>query len=184
MKRIVLLSLIAVIAIAAGAVLPQVSLVNVYPGNEIYELEGHSAIRIKYGDGRDIAISYGQFDFNSPNFVYRFVKGETDYMVVALPWDIFESAYRRSGRRMVAHHINMDSAAVARLEAFVMHNLEPANCVYRYNYVKDNCATRPLRAVEVALGDSIILGPTPFDAESAWAPTFRNIMRHYHRNYP
>ena len=43
---------------------------------------------------------------------------------------------------------------------------------------------RPLRAVELALGDSIILGPAPFEANSFPRHTFRNIMRHYHANYP
>ncbi|MDE6368890.1 MAG: hypothetical protein K2K94_06595, partial [Muribaculaceae bacterium] len=60
-----------------------VSFVNIYPGSEIYELEGHSVIRLEM-PGSDIAISYGTYDFEQPNFVYRFVKGETDYWVTAI----------------------------------------------------------------------------------------------------
>ena len=62
-----------------------ISFVNFYPGPDIYELEGHSVLRIQLPDN-DIAISYGTYDFEQPNFVYRFVKGETDYWVTAVPW--------------------------------------------------------------------------------------------------
>ncbi len=72
-----------------------VSLVTCYPGSDVYELEGHTAIRVDMGEGRDYAVSYGIFDFDAPNFIYRFVKGETDYMVGLVPWDYFISSYRR-----------------------------------------------------------------------------------------
>lgn len=42
-------------------------------------------MRVVLPDGRDLAVNYGIFDFDSPNFIYRFVKGETDYMVAAIP---------------------------------------------------------------------------------------------------
>lgn len=66
-------------------------IVTCYPGGDIYELEGHTALRIKgmmHGRPMDIAMNYGLFDFDAPNFVYRFVKGETDYMCGAIDWDI------------------------------------------------------------------------------------------------
>lgn len=153
--------------------------VNVYPGSIFYELEGHSAIRIKTCQA-DIAVNYGMFSFDSPNFLYRFVKGETDYMVGAYPWAQFEYEYKSSGRRIVSRELNMNSEQKEKLIRLIENNLRPENRVYRYNYVLDNCATRPLRMVELAIGDTILLG-TP-----AMAPdltTFRNYMRHYHRNY-
>lgn len=181
MKKLLLLAVLLMSTLGLNA---EVWLVNVYPGSDIYELEGHSALRISDTAGGDYAVSWGQFDFNSPNFVYRFVKGETDYAVAAFPWEYFEDSYRRSGRRMVAHRINIDSVHQQRLVDLIAENLQPENRVYRYNYVKDNCATRPLRMLELALGDSIILPPTAFDAQSSQPVTFRNIMRHYHSNYP
>lgn len=181
MKRLTLGILTFFMALVALAV-PRVYFVNIYPGTDIYELEGHSAIRIA-DTHSDIVVSWGEFDFNSPNFVYRFVKGETDYCCSAFMWEPFVEYYRRSGRRVVAHHIAMDSLQAARLGSLIAENLLPDNRVYRYNYVKDNCATRPLRLIERALGDSIILPPTRFDS-AACEVTYRNIMRHYHHNYP
>ena len=183
MKRLLTMLFVALLGIVATAA-PAVWFVNIYPGEDIYELEGHSAILIEDGYGSGAVVSYGQFDFASPGFVYRFVKGETDYCVGVFPRDRFVQAYRQAGRRMVAHRLAMDSVQIARLAELVAENLRPENRVYRYNYVKDNCATRPLRIVERAIGDTILLPPTEFDAESSRTVSFRNIMRHYHSNYP
>ena len=92
--------------------------------------------------------------------------------------------FRSCGRKISAHELALDPAQKRRLLDLLETNVLPQNRTYRYNYVKDNCATRPLRAVELALGDSIILGPAPFEANSFPRHTFRNIMRHYHANYP
>jgi len=158
--------------------------INIYPGNEIYELEGHSAIGVSVRGQEPVAFNYGVFDFDRPNFVYRFVKGETDYKAVAWPLRAFLASYNGSGRRIVAHELNLDSAGKKRLVGLLLGNVRPENATYRYNYVKNNCATRPLAVVERAAGDSIILGPAPFEAQSLLYPTFRNVMRRYHANYP
>ncbi len=42
-----------------------VSLITCAPGSDIYELEGHTALRIR-SPRFDVAVSYGVFDFNSP----------------------------------------------------------------------------------------------------------------------
>lgn len=95
---------------ARNEVLPDdsisVSLITCLPGNQVYELEGHTALRIKRGDN-DLAVNYGIFDFDSPNFIYRFVKGETDYMVAAYPFEYFMADYMRHGRRVVEQHLDL-----------------------------------------------------------------------------
>ena len=158
-----------------------VSFVNFYPGADIYELEGHSVLRINMPEG-DVAISYGTYDFEQPNFVYRFVKGETDYWVTAIPWDYVVNSYARQNRRIVEHRLNLSPEQKQRLIDLLKENLRPENRTYRYNYVKDNCATRPLHMVETAIGDTIHLGSP--DTALAGDESFRSIMRYYHRNYP
>lgn len=181
-KRIAAI-LIAVLAAVVSQAYPRVFIVNVYPGDKIYELEGHTALVVADSIS-STAYNYGVFDFDSPNFVYRFVKGETDYMLAAYPFVYFQSEYESQGRRMVAHELNLDSAQTRRLEEALLLNLQPQNRIYRYNYVRDNCATRPLSIVEKAIGDTITLGPAPFEAQPLLRPTFRNVMRMYHSNYP
>ncbi len=159
-----------------------ISIVNFYPGSEIYELEGHSVLRVR-SLGCDMAYSYGTFDFNAPNFVYRYVKGETDYWISAIPWNIFVYGYIDQGRRIVEHVLDMTPEQKHRLLDLLAQNLQPANRTYRYNYVRDNCATRPLHIVEQALNDSIVLA-APTEGSQGDEETFRSIMQHYHANYP
>ncbi len=159
-----------------------ISMVTFFQGSDIYELEGHSALRITT-PMMDVAVSYGTFDFNSPGFVYRFVKGETDYWVEAIDWHFFLGYYVRHERRVVQQVLNMSAAEKQRLISLVAENIKPENRVYRYNYVKDNCATRPLAIVEAAYGDSIKLGE-PVTEAVAGDCSFRDIMTYYHANYP
>lgn len=168
----------------AGEISPadsmRVSMIICTPGKEIYELEGHAALRIQMPDGRDMAVNYGIFDFDAPNFVYRFVKGETDYMVAAYPFSYFLESYRRAGRGVVEFPLNLTREESDTLLSLLTRNLLPENRVYRYNYVKDNCSTRPLRIVEMAVGDTLTINAPRLT--DGW--TFRDAMRHYHRNYP
>lgn len=159
-----------------------VSLITCAPGRDIYELEGHTALRIRNSQ-TDYVVNWGLFDFAAPNFVYRFVKGETDYMCGALPTDLFLSHYMASGREVTEQVLNLSMPEKQKIIDAVQTNLLPQNRVYRYNYVKDNCATRPLAIISDALTDSLRLAAPPADIVGA-SPTFRTIMRSYHRNYP
>lgn len=186
MRRLLVILFVSLSAMVSRGTVADtvVSIVNVYPGPVFYELEGHTVLRIAFPDGRDYAVSYGTFDFDSPNFLYRFVKGETDYYVSLIPWDYFVAAYAGQHRRIVEHVLDFTQSQKQLLTGLLEVNLRPENRTYRYNYVRDNCATRPLRMAELAAGDSIILGAAPFETAPSAVPTFRNVMRHYHRNYP
>ena len=65
-----------------------ISLITCWPGADVYELCGHEALRVR-GCGRDSIWNYGTFNFNEPNFIYRCVKGETDYMLSSYPFAWF-----------------------------------------------------------------------------------------------
>ena len=188
-KRLILPLLILVIPITASSQQPIprpcldsiiVSFITCSPGSLVYELEGHSALRIQAGEEFDIAFNYGIFDFSSPNFLYRFVTGATDYRMVAYPFDDFMKQYRRQGRSVTQQTLNLNNEQSRRLLYLLLKNAMPENCVYRYNFVKDNCATRPIAIIEKAIGDTIrFIAP---EWTHGW--TFRDEMRHFHRNHP
>lgn len=154
-----------------------VSLLTALPGTDIYQLEGHSGLRIIDSAGRDLTVNWGVFDFNSPNFVYRFVSGQTDYECRAYPTEFFLQSYRLEGRRVVEQVLNLDSIQEARIIELVANNLRPENRTYRYNYVKDNCATRPLAFIEAAAGSKLL-------SDEPAQTTFRAEMTRYHQLYP
>ncbi len=157
-----------------------ISLIINSPGPDIYELEGHATIRVRRGDA-DYAVNYGVFDFDSPNFVGRFVSGQTDYIVAAYPFSSFLRSYGNAGRGITEYQLNLTQEEAQMLIELLSDNLLPQNRTYRYNYVKDNCATRPIDMIERATGGKIVFPEPP----ASYTPlTFRDAMRYHHSNYP
>ncbi|MDE6179007.1 MAG: DUF4105 domain-containing protein [Duncaniella sp.] len=187
MMRRIALSLAAMLtALVSLCAVPDsaavVSLLTCMPGSEIYELEGHSGLRVRIPGRADLTLNWGVFDFNSPGFVYRFVKGETDYMAAAYPTALFLDAYAREGRAVREQVISLTPEQTARLMALADDNLRPDHRVYRYNYILDNCATRPLSLIERAIGDTLRFGAGPMPERAG--DTFRQTMAKFHSAYP
>lgn len=158
----------------------KIEFITCSPGKEIYELEGHAGLRIYTPGGDDVILNWGLFDFNSDHFVYRFLKGETDYMVGAMPTLPFVNFYAAEGRSVHAFELNLTPEEKQKLLEAVSVNMLPENRVYRYNYVKDNCSTRPLQMIERAVGDTLTVAlPAGYTLDS-----FREAMQFYHANYP
>lgn len=158
-----------------------VSLVTCWPGPEVYELCGHEAVRVRgvyRGAEIDSVWNYGTFDFNQPNFIYRFVKGETDYKLSSYPFAWFMPEYVAGGRMVVEQDLNLTQAEAGRMLELLRHEALPPNSTYRYNYVKDNCATRVVDRLDQAVGTPVVY------PDSIHYGTFRREMRAYHKDYP
>lgn len=144
-------------------------------------LEGHTALRVITPDGRDLAVNWGMFNFSDPGFAIKFAKGETDYWVAAEPTPWFINQYSASGRRVEERSLNLSPQQANRLYELVVDNLKPENAVYRYRYLTDNCATRPLDLIERAVldcGDSLSFPLV--EGQTTW----RNELRGYHARHP
>ncbi len=154
-----------------------VSLLTCYPGAEVYALCGHTAIRVRSA-AMDSVWNYGLFDFTEPNFLYRFVKGETDYRLGGYPFAWFLPEYVERGSKVVEQEINFTQPEAHRLLLELRTESLPQNCTYRYNYVRDNCATRVIERIDKAAGTKIL-----YPGFNRYG-TFRREMRAYHVNYP
>lgn len=154
------------------------SLLTASPGAEIYELDGHTGLRLADPDrGLDVVINWGVFDFDAPNFIWRYVKGHTDYLCVATDTRYFMKRYLAGGRTITEQHLSLSRSQGEALYEMVLMNLLPQNRVYRYSYIYDNCATRPLEMIERAVGRQLI-------ASEESGMTFRDEMTVNHRLYP
>lgn len=136
-----LFTLFFAVHFAAGE--QRVSVLTCSPGEEVYSLFGHTGIR--YCDsarGVDVVFSYGYFDFDAPGFVWRFVLGETDYMVGGVPYEAFLSEYRARGSQVVEQELLLDDDKKKQLFNALVVNCRVENRTYRYNYFYNNCTTR------------------------------------------
>ena len=184
MKKIsfllLLLSLLAVLPSRAGGA--RFSLLTCSPGDEAYSLFGHTALR--YCDearGVDKVYNYGYFDFDSPNFAWRFILGQTDYLVAYVPYRIFITEYAERGSSVVEQVLNLDSLQVSRLYRLIETNCRPENRVYRYNYFYNNCTTKARDKFIESLGDGYSL---VYDGGAKDIPTLRQTLRTYTAAHP
>lgn len=160
---------------------PRFSLLSCSPGDEAYSLFGHTALR--YCDEArqvDVVYNYGYFRFDAPNFAWRFILGQTDYLVASVPYRIFIQEYVERGSSVVEQVLGLNPLQVERLRRALEVNCLPANRVYRYNYFYKNCTTMARDMFVNALGDgySLVYGNEPRQM------TLRQALASYTHTHP
>ena len=138
-----------------GATL-RVSVLTFGPGEAVFERFGHNAIRITDAmTGMDLAYNWGMFSFEDPNFLGRFLSGDTRYWVEAFPASWLIEVYIAQDREVTEQVLALTTEQRTRLAELVMANALPANKYYRYDYFRDNCSTRVRDALDTVLGGSL-----------------------------
>lgn len=133
-----------------------VSILTWGPGDLVFERFGHNALRIRdSATGFDVAYNWGMFDFNQPNFLGRFLSGDTKYWVEAFPSQRLIDFYASMDRESVEQVLNLTDAEKLQLAQFAANNALEANRYYRYEYFRDNCSTRIRDALDLVLGGSL-----------------------------
>ena len=153
----------------------RISLITCAPGEELYARYGHTALRVcDEVNDVDIAFNYGIFDFETEYFYWKFVRGETWYQLGATPFRWFMREYTETHRPIYEQHLNLTPQQREAVWQALLENYRPENRKYLYNFVFDNCATRPYVLISNALGDSIVS-----DYKGWTGETYRAFIRHY-----
>jgi hypothetical protein len=142
------------VASAAGL---RVYLMTFGQGDAVWERFGHNALWLHDpARGTDVAYNWGVFDFAQPNFLGRFLTGDTRY------WLQTEDARQMAAqygtldrRRVVVQELALADRQKAELRAFVDWQAQEENRYYRYDYYRDNCSTRVRDAIDRALGGAV-----------------------------
>ena len=150
------------------------SLLTCAPGTEIYSLFGHTAIRYEnYTRRIDVVFNYGMFSFNTPNFIFRFVAGETDYQLGITPYSYFEAEYAMRGSSVYQQVLNLTQSEKERLLTILENNYLPENRIYRYNYFYDNCTTRARDKIEECIEGKVVY------PDSLSGKSYRSIVHEF-----
>lgn len=141
---------------AAGEELT-ISVLTMGQGGALWERFGHNALRIRDARlGTDVAYNWGTFDFAQPNFLGRFLTGNTLYWLDTDPAPAMIHFYERDlDRTVVEQVLALSPAQRARLRDLVTRNALPEHREYRYDYFADNCSTRLRDAIDAALGGAL-----------------------------
>ena len=165
-RKIVLLSLLcACCCFAQGARLKavsptdsvRISLLTCSPGGEIYTLFGHTALRYEnLSTGADWVFNYGMFSFREPHFIWRFVKGDTNYLLGVNSFEDFRAEYMDRGSVVYGQELLVSRPVKQKIVGFLLWNSLPENRTYLYNFFYDNCTTRARDCIEKnLLGDVV-----------------------------
>ena len=125
----------------------------------------------------DWVFNYGTFSFDD-GFYLNFMRGRLNYKLTAAPFYLFKSAYVDSGRGMFEQRLNLNASEVRDVAGYLSWNLQEENAVYRYEFFRDNCASRVIVVLEAALGDKL---KTHCQADGR---TFRDGLRPYIEGSP
>ncbi len=157
----------------------RISVLTVSPGDELYSKFGHSAIRV-YDPVRHIdwVFNYGTFDFNTPHFYFKFIKGRLNYMLSVQTFQGFQWSYAQENRWVDEQVLDLSQWQKQKVYDFLVWNAQPANRYYLYDFFFDNCATRVRDVFFDRLKDSLV-----FDNERLNL-TFRQAFNRYMEGNP
>jgi Domain of unknown function (DUF4105) len=156
----------------------QVSLITYTPGEELYQAFGHSAIRVRDDFlGMDRLYNYGVFDFETPNFYVKFAHGDLRYRLAVSSSEEEIRTVGAYGQGVTELPLNLSPAQRQALFAALETNLLPENRFYRYDFILDNCSTRPRDVIERITG-------SPITVRDAGKQTFREMLNPYFTRMP
>lgn len=157
----------------------KVSILNCGTGNESYSLYGHTAIRIyDRVNFLDLVFNYGAFDFSTPNFALKFIKGDLQYFVTTDSYNEFEYSYRAEQRSIYEQELN--SLTIAQKQALfdkLWQSLHSDERFYTYKFIDRNCTTMVIDKVNDVLGSKIITSVKPI------TQTYREVLYPYLENH-
>jgi len=135
------------------------SLITCDAGEDVYTIWGHTAIRvIDSVNHTDIVYNYGSFDFNTPNFIAKFVKGNLKYFISADTYQNFLYEYQYFERNVHEQVLNITQLEKAKWYQDLQTNMVGDNRFYLYNFITDNCTTRIKDGIfkHATMNDSLI----------------------------
>jgi hypothetical protein len=156
----------------------QVSVLTCGTGNESYSLFGHTAIRVHDTvNAIDVVYNYGAFDFNTPNFVMKFIKGDLQYFAVAHSYPDFINQYQYEKRAVYEQELNIPSALKQKLFDNLNTSLASGESHYTYKFIDKNCTSMVVDIINKTLDTTAIVKKSDTDI------TYRTILYPYFDNH-
>jgi len=150
-----------------------VSLITCAPGTETYALFGHSALRVADPlQGVDRVYNYGTFDFTTPNFYGRFLRGDLRYFLSVTSFAAFHATYQADRRSLTEQVLALQPQETQRVYDQLETTLASPARYYRYQFFADNCTTR---LYDLVMGSVQV----PVRIDSTYVPvgqTYRELL--------
>jgi hypothetical protein len=156
----------------------KVSVLTCGTGNESYSLFGHTAIRISDPfNAIDVVYNYGAFDFSTPNFVLKFIKGDLQYFAVAHSYADFVNEYQYDKRSVYEQELNIPYTLKQKLFDNLNTSLASGESHYTYKFIDKNCTSMVVDMINKTLDTTAIVKNADTDI------TYRTILFPYFDNH-
>ncbi|WP_313803894.1 DUF4105 domain-containing protein [Flavobacterium sp.] len=134
----------------------EISLLTCGSGNELYSIYGHTALRINDAErGLDIVYNYGTFDFSTPNFYGKFIKGDLQYFVSTSSFEEFNYAYIYDNREIIEQVLNLSQEQKQKIFNELSAVLSSDKRFYTYKFIDRNCTTMVADLINSVLKEKI-----------------------------
>ena len=101
-------------------------MVTILPGDPVYSMFGHSALRVHDPAlGMDRLYNYGTFDFSDPLFIPKFAYGHLRYFLSVVPYERALRAYEQQRRPVLEQTLNLTREQRTALFRFLQDNARP-----------------------------------------------------------
>jgi hypothetical protein len=155
-----------------------VSVITCGVGNESYSLFGHTAIRIKDSvNFVDAVYNYGAFDFNTPNFVPKFAKGDLEYFAVVNRYADFINQYAYENRSVDEQGLNIPIELKQQLFENLNTSLASGDSHYTYKFIDKNCTSMVVDIINKTLGSTVVTKKVDTEV------SYRSILFPYFDNH-
>lgn len=139
----------------------KVSILTCGTGTESYAMYGHTAIRIQDKViALDVVYNYGAFDFSTPNFIGRFVKGDLQYFITNESFIDFYYNYQAENRAIIEQELALNPIQVKQLFEQLNASVYSDERFYTYKFIDRNCTTMVVDKINNTLGKEYIQSAT------------------------
>jgi len=152
----------------------QISVLTCGTANELYTLYGHTALRVVDTENQiDVVFNYGMFDFGTPNFYAKFVKGDMIYFLDTERYQNFVDGYRYENRSVYEQFLNLSIEQKQKIWDEARRHLRTQERYYQYKFIDNNCTTKVADLINNVL-------PAPLETKFPDNErTYRNILNDY-----
>ena len=120
----------------------EISLLTCSSGKETFSAWGHSALRVTDKTANiDVVYNFGIFNFNTPNFYGKFVKGRLNYQLGIQDTYSFYKNYELENRQIIEQKLNISQEDKIKIISRLQYLSKPQNKYYLYRFAGRNCTT-------------------------------------------
>lgn len=135
----------------------KISILTCGSGEELHSIFGHTGIRIQEPSrGIDVVYNFGMFDFSTPNFYLKFVKGDMQYYVANSSFEHFMYSYRMENRSVFEQELNLTTEQKQKLFDNLNQAVFSEGRFYTYKFIDKNCTTMVVDKINDELGKPVI----------------------------